>query len=124
MAKTAEETAAALERMRAGRNKDLSGSKELMSQESGGLSRGGEKFIDRPKTTGAGSALSERKATARPPSIQQVPPHSQEAEMGVLSSILQNPRTCIPIAQQRISQDHFYVPALRLMFNAALNFYE
>jgi hypothetical protein len=44
--------------------------------------------------------------------------------MGVLGSILHDPRQYLPIVQQRVTDEHFYVPACRLMFNALLNFYE
>jgi hypothetical protein len=44
------------------------------------------------------------------------PPHSVEAERGVLSSVMQSPATTMPIVQQVITADFFFVPAHRTIF--------
>src|SRR5438034_184341 len=51
-----------------------------------------------------------RSATVRRPDIHRAPPHSVEAEMGVLASIASDPRKYIPVAQQSVGPEHFYVP--------------
>lgn len=56
------------------------------------------------------------------PKVQQdTPPHSVEAEQGVLSSILQWPRETIVECVGKITVDHFYVPAHRTTYQAFLD---
>jgi hypothetical protein len=52
------------------------------------------------------------------------PPHSVEAEMGVLGSMAVEPRKCIPVAQQRLAAQHFFVPKHQSIFNALISMFE
>lgn len=52
-------------------------------------------------------------------SINRVPPHSEQAERGVIGSILLDPDRVIYLCQQsEVNEDWFYSPANRLMFRA------
>jgi replicative DNA helicase len=51
-------------------------------------------------------------------------PHSVEAEMGVLGSMLTDARSYIPLAQQRVGPEHFYVPAHAAIFTSLLSMFE
>ena len=59
-----------------------------------------------------------------PPLVLRDPPHSVEAEMGVLSSMLQSPRQGIAEAVGRIDGDFFYVPANRTIFETLRDLWE
>jgi len=61
---------------------------------------------------------------SEPPSSkvqQDAPPHSVEAEKGVLSSILQWPSESIVECVGKITVNHFYVPAHRTVYEAFLD---
>jgi hypothetical protein len=45
-------------------------------------------------------------------------PHSVEAEKGILCAILQRPAAVLPVTQQFLGPDHFYLPAHRTLFEA------
>jgi len=49
------------------------------------------------------------------------PPHSDEAEMAVLSSILQSPRETITECVAKIGTEYFYVPADRTLYQELLD---
>jgi len=46
------------------------------------------------------------------------PPHSIEAEKGVLGSMIQSPSEAIPEAARHLNQFHFHNPVHRTIFNA------
>jgi hypothetical protein len=48
-------------------------------------------------------------------------PHSVEAEMGVLGSMLISPRETIAKCVERINEEHFYVPAHRTIYNVLVD---
>jgi replicative DNA helicase len=50
--------------------------------------------------------------------IHRPPPHSVEAEQGVLGSMLMSPRDAIAEVVEKITADYFYVPAHQTVFNA------
>ena len=52
----------------------------------------------------------------RSPNLQRVPPHSVEAEQGVLGSMLLSPRDGIAEAVDQIDENYFYVPAHQTIF--------
>src|SRR5882757_6216358 len=49
--------------------------------------------------------------------IHRTPPHSVEAEQGVLGSMLISPRDSIAEAVERINEEYFYVPAHQTIYN-------
>src|SRR5215472_13516609 len=57
----------------------------------------------------------------RAPDVEQTPPHSVEAETGVLSSILQWPRESIVECVGKLTAEHFYVPAHRTVYQTMLD---
>jgi len=71
----------------------------------GSAARSGENVIPIPRT---GSAQD----------IHRPPPHSVEAEQGVLGSMLISPRDAIAEVVEKITEDYFYVPAHQTIFNA------
>jgi hypothetical protein len=48
--------------------------------------------------------------------VHRSPPHSAEAEQGVLGSMILEPKFAIPIAVQELSVFHFYIPAHTTVF--------
>src|SRR5437016_11118600 len=50
--------------------------------------------------------------------IHRTPPHSVEAEQGVLGSMLISPRDAIAEVVEKITADYFYVPAHQTIFDA------
>ncbi len=67
-------------------------------------------------------------ASSRPASgtgvVHGAPPHSVEAELGVLGSMAKDPRAYIPIARQTVGAQHFYVPRNATLFNAFISMFE
>jgi hypothetical protein len=53
--------------------------------------------------------------------MKQSPPHSVDAEMGVLGSMLISPRQAIPKCVERIKQDHFHVPAHQTIYSVLVD---
>jgi replicative DNA helicase len=51
-------------------------------------------------------------------------PHSEEAERGFLSSILQQPTDTLSKSSDRVTPGHFYNPALRLIFETLHRMYD
>src|ERR1700731_493866 len=74
----------------------------------GSAARSGENVIPIPRT---GSAQD----------IHRTPPHSVEAEQGVLGSMLISPRDAIAEVVEKITADYFYVPAHQTIFNALVD---
>lgn len=58
-----------------------------------------------------------------PVNVHRLPPHSVEAEQGVLGSILASPVTILE-AQEKITRDHFYVPSHAVIWDALVKMYE
>src|SRR6202030_319446 len=48
--------------------------------------------------------------------IHRAPPHSVEAEQGVLGSMLISPRDAIAEVVEKINEDYFYVPAHQIIY--------
>lgn len=74
--------------------------------------------------TMAGALPMERKRHLPANSSKQQPPHSEEAEKGVIGSMLCDPRTAIPIARQMIGSDQIYTPIHRTIFDALVSMLE
>src|SRR5213080_2669573 len=53
--------------------------------------------------------------------IHRTPPHSVEAEQGVLGSMLISPRETIAECVEKITEEYFYVPAHRTIYNALVD---
>jgi replicative DNA helicase len=53
--------------------------------------------------------------------IHRPPPHSVEAEKGVLGSMLISPRAAIAEAVEKITAEYFYVPAHQTIFNVLVD---
>src|SRR5882724_1966116 len=141
MARTAEETAAALERLRAGRKTDLPVTVLTVPTETNSPEDGGEarertttRYSLAPSSTltadshGRQNILSEQgqpraqksrpaRAAQRCPDIHAGPPHSVEAELGVLSSMMQDPRATIAEVVAQVTPEWFYVPAHITVYN-------
>src|SRR5205814_3150053 len=49
--------------------------------------------------------------------VHQAPPHSVEAEQGVLGSMLISPRETIAECVEKINEEYFYVPAHRTIYD-------
>src|SRR6266704_3593896 len=68
-----------------------------------------------------GAARGEEKLTGRSPTsfpqdIHRAPPHSAEAEQGVLGSMLISPRETIAECVEKINEDYFYIPAHQTIY--------
>jgi replicative DNA helicase len=72
--------------------------------------------------SGRGSAPRSREkvfqgsSTGSAQDIHRAPPHSVEAEQGVLGSMLIAPQEAIPAAIEKISEPHFYIPAHQTVY--------
>jgi len=53
--------------------------------------------------------------------IHRTPPHSVEAEQGVLGSMLISPREIIAECVEKITEEYFYVPAHRTIYNVLVD---
>src|ERR1700739_4469267 len=53
--------------------------------------------------------------------IHRAPPHSVEAEQGVLGSMLISPRDAIAECVEKINADYFYVPAHQTIYNVLVD---
>ncbi len=58
------------------------------------------------------------------PAIHRVPPHSVEAEQGVLGSMLMSPRDLIGQCVDRLTVEHFFIPAHQAVFGLLCELYE
>src|SRR5581483_6867209 len=74
----------------------------------GSAARGGEKVVPISPT---GSAQD----------VHRTPPHSVEAEQGVLGSMLISPRETIAECVEKINEEHFYVPAHRTIYSVLVD---
>src|SRR6266704_633439 len=53
--------------------------------------------------------------------VHRTPPHSVEAEQGVLGSMLLSPRDAIGECVEKINEEYFYVPAHQTIFNVLVD---
>jgi len=61
--------------------------------------------------------LARPSAAADSSLLEKPPPHSAEMEKGVLSSMMIGGRATIAECAEKISADHFFVPAHRTIYN-------
>src|SRR6058998_3765175 len=59
--------------------------------------------------------------TGSPQDFHRTPPHSVEAEQGVLGSMLISPRETIAECVEKINEEYFYVPAHRTIYNVLVD---
>jgi replicative DNA helicase len=71
----------------------------------------------------AGNGGSRERGSFTPSSqdIHRTPPHSVEAEQGVLGSMLISPRDAVAEAVEKITDEYFYVPAHQAIYNALVD---
>src|ERR1700758_4796296 len=97
----------------------------MATQPSSGI--GGEPRKTAGNGAGRGSAArSERKVspsslTGSAQDIHRTPPHSTEAEQGVLGSMLISPRDTIAECVEKINEEYFYVPAHQTIYNVLVD---
>src|ERR1700739_1423466 len=53
--------------------------------------------------------------------LHRTPPHSTEAEQGVLSSMLISPRDVIAECVEKITEEYFYVPAHQIIYSTLVD---
>src|SRR3954449_3875870 len=73
-----------------------------------------------------GAARNGGKVTGRSPTsssqdVHRSPPHSAEAEQGVLGSMLLSPRDVIAECVERINEQYFYIPAHQTVYNVLVD---
>src|SRR6266571_1008498 len=56
--------------------------------------------------------------------VHRTPPHSVEAEHGVLGSMLISPRDTIAECVEKINEDYFYVPAHQTIFSVLVDLWD
>src|SRR3954449_1367864 len=72
----------------------------------------------RGSAAGNGDRVFHTSSAASAQDIHRTPPHSAEAEQGVLGSMLISPRDAIAESVAKITDEYFYVPAHQTIYNA------
>src|ERR1041385_8408728 len=101
----------------------------MATQPSSAFSGGGKPRRTTPNAFGAdrgGSARSGENVIPISPTgssqdIHRSPPHSVEAEQGVLGSMLISPRDAIAEVVEKITDEYFYVPAHQTIYNVLVD---
>src|SRR5213076_443824 len=75
----------------------------------------------RGRPGGNGGSRAGDSLTRSPQDIHRPPPHSVEAEQGVLGSMLISPRDAIAEVVEKITADYFYVPAHQTIFTVLVD---
>src|SRR3989454_6965054 len=71
---------------------------------------------DRGLAQQSGGRVFQNSPTGSAQDIHRAPPHSVEAEQGVLGSMLIAPQDVIPECVEKIKEEYFYVPAHQTVF--------
>src|SRR5205823_13965659 len=71
---------------------------------------------DRGLAQQGGGRVFQSSPTGSAQDIHRSPPHSVEAEQGVLGSMLIAPQDVIPECVEKIKEEYFYVPAHQTVF--------
>src|SRR5438309_6092812 len=71
----------------------------------------------RGSTARSGEKVIPISPTGSPQDFHRTPPHSVEAEQGVLGSMLISPRETIAECVEKINEEYFYVPAHRTIYD-------
>src|SRR5690349_11290749 len=72
----------------------------------------------RGSAAGTGEKVFPTSPTGSAQDIHRTPPHSAEAEQGVLGSMLISPRDTIAECVSKITPDYFYVPAHQIIYES------
>src|SRR2546421_12558273 len=72
----------------------------------------------RGRPGGNGGRVFPTSPTGSAQDIHRAPPHSVEAEQGVLGSMLISPRDAIAEVVEKINEEYFYVPAHQTIYTA------
>jgi replicative DNA helicase len=70
---------------------------------------------------GNGGRREGKSLTGSSQDIHRTPPHSVEAEQGVLGSMLISPRDAIAECVEKINENYFYIPAHQTIYNALVD---
>src|SRR3989440_9433390 len=76
---------------------------------------------DRGGTAQSGEKVFPRSPTGSAQDIHRAPPHSVEAEQGVLGSMLISPRDAIAEVVEKITDEYFYVPAHQTVYSTLVD---
>src|SRR6202011_4309469 len=68
-----------------------------------------------------GGRVFPKSPTASAQDIHRAPPHSVEAEQGVLGSMLISPRETIAECVERINEEYFYIPAHQTIYEVLVD---
>jgi replicative DNA helicase len=69
----------------------------------------------------AGEKVTGRSPTSSQQDVHRSPPHSAEAEQGVLGSMLLSPRDVIAECVERIDREYFYIPAHQTVYDVLVD---
>src|SRR5216683_6666153 len=75
----------------------------------------------RGRPGGNGGRVFPTSSPASSQDIHRAPPHSVEAEQGVLGSMLISPREAIGECVEKINEEYFYVPAHQTIYNVLVD---
>src|SRR6202171_3929113 len=75
----------------------------------------------RGRPGGNGGRVFPKSPTGSTQDIHRSPPHSAEAEQGVLGSMLLSPRDVIAECVERINEEYFYIPAHQTIYNVLVD---
>src|SRR6202045_141081 len=75
----------------------------------------------RGRPGGNGGRVFPSSPTGSAQDIHRAPPHSVEAEQGVLGSMLISPRDAIAEVVEKINEEYFYVPAHQTIFTVLVD---
>ena len=75
----------------------------------------------RGSATENGGRVFPNPSTASAQDIHRTPPHSVDAEQGVLGSMLISPRETIAECVEKINEEYFYVPAHQTIYNVLVD---
>src|SRR6266852_1028348 len=75
----------------------------------------------RGRPGGNGGRVFPSSLTGSAQDIHRAPPHSVEAEQGVLGSMLISPRDAIAECVEKINEEYFYVPAHQTIYNVLVD---
>src|SRR5712664_614546 len=75
----------------------------------------------RGRPGGNGGRVFPTSPTGSAQDVHRTPPHSAEAEQGVLGSMLISPRDTIAECVEKINEEYFYVPAHQIIYSALVD---
>lgn len=113
MAKSAEQI-----RIELRKRKQLQSAPAISSHNGAGTSREVRQGV-KPREAGT-----SQRSMGRTQDVHRTLPYGAEAEMGVLGSMACDPRKYVPVAQQRVGDEHFYLPRHQTIFNALVSLFE